>query len=100
VQSGVDTPSVRLVNNGAALEIDFAACHAGQQRFDLPAGVATYSFTGHDGGDCIVDYGDDTTLPGQVTTACRVPASRGTVQFLIHDGRADMSSIADRCSKI
>jgi hypothetical protein len=100
IQPAAAGPSARLVNGGAAVEIDFAGCASGQQRFDLPAGTVTYDFLGLSSGDCIVDYGDDASAPGAVTMACRVPSDRGTVQFLVHDGRADMSGIADRCSKI
>ena len=100
VQPAPDGPSSRLTQSGEAVEIDFAACHPGEQRFDLPAGVATFDFLGTNGADCIVDYGHDAARPGIVTMACRVPSTTGTLQFLIHDGKPDMSGIAQRCSEI
>jgi hypothetical protein len=100
VQPAATGPSARLTAAGDAVEIDFAGCAPGQQRLALAASTLTYDFLGKSGTDCIVDYGDDSSQPGVVTMACRVPSSRGTVQFLVHDGKADMSGIADRCSKI
>ena len=100
VQARSDGPSARLTQSGDAVEIDFAACHPGEQRFDLAAGVTTFDFLGTNGSDCIVDYGHDAAKPGVVTMACRVPMSTGTLQFLIHDGKPDMSGIAQSCSEI
>ena len=99
-QTGSDAPSVRLTLAGDAVEIDFASCRPGQERFDLAGGVATFEVTGTNGSDCIVDYGHNAANPDIVTMACRVPSTTGTQQFLIHDGKPDMSGIVQRCSEI
>ena len=77
VQTRSEGPSARLTQSGDAVEIDFAACDPGVQRFDLAAGVATFDFLGTKGSDCIVEYGYDATNPGMVTMACRVPSTTG-----------------------